>query len=101
MTIINSCRVNRMRGRGMAVTLAGSGWRSSALRRDSGQDVVDGDLAELSAVDHQGDLLAGLEDPARLVTGRTGSGVNLDLAIDQVDDPIHRDAAAGIRPEFP
>src|SRR5208337_537761 len=62
----------------------------------SRQDVVDSDLAALPAVDHHGDLLTGREVLPGRITGRPRIGVDLDPAVDQVDDPVNGDAAAPI-----
>src|SRR5271157_4652026 len=64
--------------------------------RLSRQDVVDGDLAALPAVHHDGDLLTGWEVLPGRITGRSRIGVDLDPAVDQVDDPVNGDAGAPI-----
>src|SRR5262249_54584648 len=59
--------------------------RGSLRRQPSGQDVVDRDRGTLLAVDDHGNVLAWLELLSSRVTGRPRTGVDLDLAIDQVD----------------
>src|SRR5690242_10431840 len=68
----------------------------SSPDRPSGQEVGDGDSADLDAVDDQRHILPGLEDFAQAVLASPGVGVDLNLAVDQVDDPVHRDPAAGV-----
>src|SRR5579883_373785 len=55
-------------------------------------DVIDGDRCERLVGDHHGNLLARLEVLTTRVTTRTGTCIDLDLAIDQVDHPVDRDA---------
>ena len=70
-----------------------SGPVASGGRRDPWQDFSDGDLADLETVDHDRYGLALFEDAARRITVRVRTGVDLDLAVDQVDDPVDGDAA--------
>src|SRR5205807_978728 len=42
------------------------------------------------------DLLSGLVDPAGPISSRARARIHLDLAVDQVDDPVDRDATPGI-----
>ncbi len=51
------------------------------------QDVGDKDAAGLFSIDDHGDLLGGGHNQPALIPGGRGPGVDLDLAIDQVDDP--------------
>src|SRR5579883_1495660 len=57
----------------------------------SGEELVHRDLADRLAIDHNRHLLAGPVVGTRGVSGRTRVGVDLDLAVDQVDDPVDRD----------
>ena len=56
------------------------------------QDVVDGDLPDLMAVDHDRDRLSLLEIHPRAVALGSRIAVDLDLAIDQIHDPVHRNS---------
>jgi hypothetical protein len=53
----------------------------------SRQDFVDSDLAGLPADDDDEDMLTGCEVLPGRMTGRARSGVELDPAVDQVEDP--------------
>ena len=53
-----------------------------------------GNAADPGAGDHNRDLLAGLVNSNRPVPTRARTRIDLDLAIDQVDDPVNRDASA-------
>ena len=57
-------------------------------RRPSRQDVLDGDGTDLLAADLDGDGLSGNEDRERRMAGRMRPRVDLDAAVDQVDDPV-------------
>ena len=46
----------------------------------------------LPAVDHDGDMVTGREVRPGHITGRSWIGVDLDLAVYQVDDPVNGDA---------
>ena len=59
------------------------------LNRRRWQDIVDSDPAELLPIDHNGDCLSHREIHARPVTLWPRFGVDLDLAIDHIDDPVH------------
>ena len=54
------------------------------------------DLAERLPVNHDGDGLARFEIHARPVGHRPRAGIDFNLAIDQIDDPVDGDAAPGI-----
>ena len=60
------------------------------------QDVGDGNGADRGTVDHDWYILPGLEDLSCAMAFRSGVGVDLDLAIHEVDDPVDGDAAAGV-----
>ena len=57
----------------------------------SGQDVGHRDLADLDAIDHYAQHMAGCEDFVRLVAVRSRVGVHIDLAVVHVDDPVDGD----------
>jgi tetratricopeptide (TPR) repeat protein len=82
-------------GRPSVRRAAGSGDALGAgLRRR--QDVVHGNLAQRLASDHDGHGLPLRVNLARTVTLRSRVGKDLDLAMDQVDDPVDRDPTAGV-----
>jgi hypothetical protein len=53
----------------------------------SREDVGDGDLSNLDTSDDHGEDVARPQDFQRLVTGGTGVGIDLELAVDQVENP--------------
>jgi hypothetical protein len=57
----------------------------------SGQDVSHRDLADLDAIDLHGQPMAGREDLVRLIAVRSRVGVDLELAVVHVDDPVDGD----------
>ena len=59
-------------------------------RRQSRQDVVHGDLADDLPVQDDGDIITGPELLARRIAVRPRVRMDLDLAVDQVHDPIKR-----------
>ena len=68
------------------------------------RNIADRDAADLLAIQDQEDVAIRAEDLAAGIAGRVGRaarpGVDLDLAVDEVDDPIRRDARAGIDPSL-
>src|SRR5205823_50576 len=68
-------------------------WRSSPRSRE---DVDHRDPARLDTRDDDRDILAASEDLVRLVAVPARLGQDLDLAFDQIDDPVDRDPPHGI-----
>ncbi len=68
----------------------------AAIHQLSRQDVIDGDLVALLPVDDHGDLLTGQEVRSGRMTARSRIGVDIDPAVEQVDDPVDADAAAPV-----
>jgi hypothetical protein len=64
----------------------------------SGEDVVDGNLTNFDSVNDEREALAGSKVLASMISVGIRECVDLDLAIDQVDDPVGRDAAAAVDP---
>ena len=62
----------------------------------SWQDVGQRDLADFGTIDHHVQDMGRHENLQRLVTGRAGVRIDLDLAVDQIDDPVDRDAGLAI-----
>jgi hypothetical protein len=54
-------------------------------------------VADDGAVEHDRHIFAGLVDPRWPVTIRSRIGINLNLVVDQVNDPIDRDAVGATR----
>ena len=52
------------------------------------QNLRDRDLADLDAIDHDRQGVAGHEDLAGPVTGRAGLGIDQDLPPHHVEDPV-------------
>ena len=63
----------------------------------SWEDVGDRDLAHRGAVDHDRYILSGSVDLAGAIPLGRRARIDFDLAVDQVNDPVDGDAAAGVR----
>jgi hypothetical protein len=63
---------------------------------ESGNNVIDGDLADDRADDDNGNKAARLIIDARSVSVRLWARVDLDLMVDQVDDPVDGYARAAV-----
>lgn len=66
----------------------------------SGQNVRYGDLSDFNAIDHHWNILTGGVINAIGISVRSRIGVDLDVTIDQVDNPVDCDAAPGISGQF-
>jgi hypothetical protein len=62
----------------------------------SRHEIIDGDVAEIDSVDNKRHLLADYVVRPELVTVRSRVEVNLNLAVDHVDDPVVGDARSGV-----
>ena len=62
----------------------------------SGKDVRHDDLADLDTLDHNGNVLSLDKLDARSIAGRGGARIDFDLALNEVDDPINRNAGRGV-----
>jgi hypothetical protein len=70
------------------------------LGLSSRQDIIESDRADLLTVDDDGNPLAWQELLCGLITVRTRAGVDLDLAVYNVDDPVDGDPGLGIGRAF-
>jgi hypothetical protein len=66
------------------------------LRRQRRQDVVHVALAELLPIDDDEDHFSGVIVPTGTISFRSRVGGDLHPTLDQVDDPVDRDAAPGV-----
>jgi hypothetical protein len=64
-----------------------------SILKSAGRSVI---LSDFDPIDDHGKDVTGRQHFERLVTGRAGIGVDLDLAVHQVDDPVERDARAAV-----
>src|SRR5271157_6086815 len=62
-----------------------------------GKDVRHRDPAKLLPLEEKRDGLVRRENLDRSIPAGSWSGVDLDLAINQVDDPVHRDATSPVK----
>jgi hypothetical protein len=62
----------------------------------SDQNVRYGDLPDFNPIDHHRNIETGSEINAIRITVQSRSCVHLDLTIDQIDNPVDRDAAPRI-----
>ena len=66
----------------------------------SGQDFGDSDSTGFHSVSQHRDVLAGLVNLARVIAIGPGVGVDFDLAINEVDDPVCRNTAVCVIEPF-
>jgi hypothetical protein len=66
------------------------------IEASSRQDISGGNVADFDSLDHNRNVLAAREDFARPISVVSRIGIDFDLLIEQIDDPVYWDATIGI-----